>query len=217
MLKPIARTVAALSVMAMLGCATTDPYTGEQKTSQTAKGAGIGALTGALLGAAVSDDKGKGALIGAAVGAGIGGGVGHYMDKQEAQLRQKLQGTGVQVKREGDSIRLVMPGNITFAVNSYNIRAEFYPVLDSVALVVNEYDQTTVDVGGHTDSTGSFAHNQTLSEQRATSVAQYLRSQQVATGRLVVSGYGPRYPLASNDSAEGRMLNRRVEIKLLPR
>ena len=216
MLNTLLRLTLLLLMALMFGCASTDPYSGEEKTSNTAKGAGMGAVAGAVLGAVVADDKGKGAAIGAVVGAGIGGGVGYYMDQQEAELRQKLRGTGVQVKREGNNIRLIMPGNITFAVNSFNIRAEFYPVLDSVALVVNEYDQTTVDIGGHTDSTGSFAYNQTLSERRANSVAQYLRSQQVLAGRLVISGYGPRYPVATNDTAEGRMLNRRVEIKLLP-
>jgi outer membrane protein OmpA-like peptidoglycan-associated protein len=203
-------------IIFLTACASTDPYTGEQKTSNTAKGAGMGALAGALLGAAVSDDKGKGAAIGALVGAGIGGGVGHYMDQQEAALRQKLQGTGVQVKREGNNIKLVMPGNITFAVNSFNIRSEFYPVLESVAVVVKEYDQTTIDIVGHTDATGSLNYNQSLSEKRASSVAEFLRSQQVTGNRMIVSGAGPRFPIASNDSAEGRLLNRRVEIKLLP-
>jgi outer membrane protein OmpA-like peptidoglycan-associated protein len=208
----------SVAVMLMMGCATTDPYTGEQKTSNTAKNAGIGALAGAVLGAVVagSDDRGEGAAIGALVGAGIGGGYGHYMDQQETALRQQLQDTGVQVKREGDTIRLIMPGNITFAVDSYDIRSDFYSVLKSVALVLKEYSETIVDIGGHTDSTGSFEYNQKLSEQRADSVARYLSSQQLDANRLKISGYGPRYPIASNDSAEGRLLNRRVEIQLLP-
>jgi outer membrane protein OmpA-like peptidoglycan-associated protein len=217
MLKKILGIVPVAVLLLTMGCASTDPYTGEQKTSNTAKGAGIGALAGAAIGAVVDhDDRGKGAAIGAAVGASIGGGVGYYMDQQEAQLRQKLQGTGVQVQREGNNIRLIMPGNITFAVDSFNIRSNFYPVLESVAIVVKEYDQTTIDIAGHTDSTGSFAHNQTLSERRASSVAEFLRSQQVLAGRMITSGYGPRYPIAGNDSAEGRAQNRRVEIKLLP-
>ena len=217
MTQQLSRFLLIAALLLGYGCATTDPYTGEQKTSNTAKGAGIGAAAGAILGAVIKhDDRKEGAAIGAAVGAGIGGGIGYYMDQQEAQLRQKLQGTGVQVKREGNNIRLIMPGNITFAVDSFNVRSDFFPVLESVAIVVNEYDKTTIDISGHTDSTGSFAYNQTLSERRATSVAEFLLSQQVLAGRIITTGYGPRYPVADNGSPEGRAQNRRVEIKLLP-
>jgi len=218
MKKLIAVGIISAFLLGSVGCTTLDPYTGEQKTSNTSKGAGIGAISGAVLGAAVSssDDRGKGALIGAVVGGLAGGGIGKYMDQQEMQLRQKLEGTGVGVQREGNNIRLIMPGNITFGVDRYELRPEFYSTLESVALVIKEFTDTNVRVTGHTDSTGSAEHNQTLSERRASSVSQYLVSQNVLAGRLFATGYGKRYPLASNDTAQGRELNRRVEIELVP-
>ncbi|MEH6357787.1 MAG: OmpA family protein [Pseudomonadales bacterium] len=201
--------------MLVTGCASIDPYTGEQKTSNTAKGAGIGALSGALIGALANhDDRGKGALIGAAAGGAVGGGVGYYMDRQEAVLRQRLEGTGVRVQRVGDEIKLIMPGNITFDTGRAELKARFYSTLDSVALVIGEYNKTRVDVAGHTDSTGGAALNQRLSEQRAASVVNYLASQGVASGRLYTTGYGSRYPVADNTTALGRASNRRVEINL---
>lgn len=210
----------AFSLVVITGCTTTttDPYTGEKKTSQTATGAGIGALAGAVLGAASSSksDRKKGILVGAAVGAGVGAGIGNYMDRQEAELRNKLQGSGVQVRREGESIRLIMPGNITFAIDSYEIRSDFISVLRSVAIVVKEFNKTLVEVSGHTDSTGSFQHNQLLSENRASSVGRFLQSEGIPASRLRNTGYGPRTPIASNDTAEGRQQNRRVEIQLQP-
>ena len=202
----------------VVGCTTTDPYTGEQKTSNTAKGATVGAVAGAVVGAASSSksDRKKGALIGAAAGGAIGGGIGNYMDRQEAALRNRLQGSGVQVRREGDNLYLVMPGNITFATGRAEIRADFYDVLNSVALVLKEFNQTAIKVSGHTDSTGSDDLNQRLSEDRANSVRSYLVSQQVASGRIQAYGYGPRYPIASNSSESGRQANRRVELELVP-
>ena len=212
------KIIICLMLIALTACTTTDPYTGDEQTSDSTKGAGIGALTGALLGAAVSggDDRGKGALIGALVGGGIGGGIGHSMDKQESELRAQLQGTGVQVQRQGDNIRLIMPGNITFPTDSYSIRPDFYNVLNSVVLVIKHYDNTAIRIGGHTDSTGNPESNQTLSEERANSVGRYFISQGVKAGRVQTQGYGDRYPIASNDTAAGRAQNRRVEIQLLP-
>ncbi|OUS15846.1 hypothetical protein A9Q88_09805 [Gammaproteobacteria bacterium 50_400_T64] len=199
------------------GCTSTDPYTGEQKTSNTAKGAGIGAIAGALVGMAVSSksDRGKGALIGAAIGGGAGAGVGHSMDKQEAALRTKLEGTGVSVIREGNNIRLIMPGNLTFDVGSYDVRSQFYATLESVAIILKEFTQTNIRVAGHTDSTGNDSDNQTLSERRANSVGQFLITQGVMSGRVSTAGYGKRYPTASNDTAAGRETNRRVELELV--
>ncbi|MGO9146536.1 MAG: OmpA family protein [Desulfomonilia bacterium] len=199
----------------MEGC-TTDPYTGEQKMSKTAWGSIIGAAGGAAVGAAVTRDHRKGALIGAGVGALSGGAVGYYMDKQEAQLRQRLQGSGVSVTRQGENIMLNMPGNITFQTNSSDINANFYNVLNSVVLVVKEYNKTLIDVMGHTDSTGSDAINQPLSERRAASVGQYLISQGIDARRVATQGFGKSRPIASNDTPEGRAQNRRVELQLSP-
>jgi len=206
--------VAAVCSVALLsGCTTLDPYTQESKTSQATKGAGIGAVAGAVLGAAVADSH-EGALAGAVLGSAVGGGIGYYQDQQEMRLRQELEGTGVRVQRIGDDIRLIMPGNITFATDSTRIDGGFYPVLDSLAKVLIKFDQTLVDVEGYTDSTGSFEYNQELSEERAQAVANYLMSVGVDRVRLNVRGYGERNPIASNDSAAGRALNRRVEVKI---
>ena len=206
--------VACIAILS--GCASTDPYTGEKKTSNTAKGVGIGAVAGAVIGGVTSskNDRKKGILTGAAAGAAIGGGVGVYMDKQETKLREQLQGTGVQVRREGDEIFLVMPGNITFETGKSNVRSQFYPVLESVALVLKEFDQTIVDASGHTDSTGGSDLNQRLSEDRAEAVKRVLVEQGVRSGRIRAVGYGYRRPVADNGTAAGREQNRRVELKL---
>ena len=197
------------------GCATTDPYSGEQKTSNTAKGAGIGALAGAVVGAlSKHDDRGRGALAGAAAGAAVGGGIGYYMDRQETALRQRLEGTGVRVQRNGDEIKLIMPGNITFDSGRAELKSHFYSTLDSVSVVLKEFNKTNIDVSGHTDSTGGAELNQRLSEDRARSVSNYLQSRGVISQRLFTSGYGPRYPLADNSSVTGRAENRRVELEL---
>jgi len=191
-----------------------DPYTGQKKVSDTTKGAGIGALAGAAVGGIAG--KGKGALIGAGVGALAGGAVGNYMDRQESKLRSQLQGTGVSVTRSGDTINLVMPGNITFATGSADLNASFFSVLGSVALVLKEYDKTTIDVAGHTDNTGSAPKNQSLSEQRARTVAEFLHGKGIPEQRIASAGYGSSRPVASNGTAQGRQQNRRVELTLTP-
>ncbi len=213
--KALAVTSLVLSSLLLHGCATVDPYTGERKTSTSAKGAGIGALGGAVAGVLIGDNR-KSAMIGAGIGALAGGGVGYYMDKQEAKLRQELQATGVSVTRQGDSIILNMPGNITFKTDSSDISANFYPVLDSVAKVINEYEKTYVDVYGFTDSTGAEAYNLQLSQRRADAVASYLKTRQVLATRVLTTGLGEASPVADNSTPEGRAQNRRVEIRLSP-
>src|SRR5690606_11623316 len=203
----------------LIGCTTTDPYTGEQKASKTVKGAGIGAVAGAVLGAATGDnakDRRERALKGGVIGGAIGGGVGNYMDRQEAKLRAELQGTGVQVQRDGNNLTLIMPGNITFASSSADNRSDFYAVLNYVAKVLAEFNQTSIRITGHTDSTGGDKINLPLSERRADSVAMYLRNQKVNSARIESYGYGSRYPIASNDTPAGREQNRRVELELIP-
>lgn len=209
----------ALVMAVAAACTSTNPYTGEQQTSKTTKGAAIGAAAGAVAGVLAGDDakeRRNRALAGATAGALAGGAVGNYMDRQEQQLRARLQGTGVSVTRVGDNIILNMPGNITFQTGNANINSSFYAVLDSVALVAQEYDKTIIEVAGHTDATGSAEFNQQLSQQRANSVAQYLISQQLLPGRIAVIGYGETRPIASNDTDAGRAQNRRVEIRLIP-
>jgi outer membrane protein OmpA-like peptidoglycan-associated protein len=208
--------LAALLAMAVAitGC-TTNPYTGEEEASNKAKGAGIGAAAGAVIGAIAGGSR-RSVLIGAGVGALSGLAVGAYMDSQEDKLRAQLQGTGVSVTRNGDYIILNMPGNITFATGSSDINANFYQILNSVALVVNEFEKTYIDITGHTDSVGAADFNQRLSEKRASSVARYLESQQVLPQRIITSGLGFDAPIASNDTPEGRAQNRRVELMLTP-
>ncbi|PHS73745.1 MAG: hypothetical protein COB22_00635 [Cycloclasticus sp.] len=206
--------ISAGLIYTLVGCTTINPYTEEQQTSKAVIGAGTGAVAGAIIGAMRGDRKT--ALKGAVIGAAAGGGVGYYMDVQESKLRQRLRGTGVSVSRVGNDLVLNMPGNVTFRTASSNINAGFYDVLDSVAIILKEYSDTTVTVVGHTDSVGNANYNQSLSEQRAQSVASYLRSQGVVGQRLRVMGYGEQSPIASNATKQGRAQNRRVEITLTP-
>jgi outer membrane protein OmpA-like peptidoglycan-associated protein len=211
--------MAVCATVALAGCQTTNPYTGEQQTSKATIGAGIGALAGAVIGAATgkdAKDRRKRALIGAGIGGLTGAGVGGYMDAQEAKLRQRLAGTGVSVTRQGDNIVLNMPGNITFKTGSSDLNADFYKVLDGVGIVVEEYDKTLIVVEGHTDSVGADDMNQSLSERRAMSVGQYLTSKGVNGQRVMAAGFGESRPIASNDTDSGRSQNRRVEVRLEP-
>ncbi|MGE8496285.1 MAG: OmpA family protein [Pseudomonas sp.] len=210
-------TALAVGVALLAGC-TTNPYTGESQAGKAGIYGGVGAVTGAVIGAATSSkkDRGKGALIGAAVGGAAGGGYGYYVDTQEAKLRQTLQGTGVQVQRNGDDLKLIMPGNITFGSNSADISSSFYPTLNSLVLVFKEFNKNGVNIVGHTDSTGSLELNQNLSNRRAQSVASYLSANGVAASRISSYGAGPSQPIASNANESGRSQNRRVEINLRP-
>ena len=207
------RMLGLSTLLAVTAC-TTNPYTGEQQASKAATyGAGAAAVCG-LVGAIDSGKHARNAALGCGI---VGAGVGAYMDVQEAKLREELQGTGVQVVREGDNIRLIMPGNITFQTDSYNLRSDFYPVLNSVGIVLAKYGDTTLRVTGHTDNTGARSYNQNLSERRAQSVADYLVTREVARQRMLVEGMGYSQPIADNDSSEGRSKNRRAELYILPK
>lgn len=205
------------SLLVLSGCST-DPYTGNQKVANTTTGALIGGAVGAGVGVLVSSksDRGKGAIIGATSGAVLGGGVGVYMDRQEAKLREKLRNSGVSVTRDGNNIILNMPNSVTFDTSSSSIKPLGTETLTSVALVLKEYKNTAVNIVGHTDSTGSLATNQKLSLNRANSVANVLIQQGVVANRMYVYGAGPSQPIASNNTANGRAQNRRVEITLSP-
>ncbi|MFI8610008.1 OmpA family protein [Pseudomonas sp. AOB-7] len=211
--------IAACSAALLLaGCASQNPYDQSAPSSnKTATYGGLGALAGAAAGALIGhDDRGKGALIGAAVGAAAGAGYGYYADKQEAELRQQMQGTGVEVQRQGDVIQLIMPGNITFATDSAEIASSFYAPLNNLANSFRQYNQNSIEVVGHTDSTGAHSYNMGLSQRRAQSVASYLLAQGVDGSRVSTRGMGPDQPVASNATAEGRAQNRRVEVTLRP-
>jgi outer membrane protein OmpA-like peptidoglycan-associated protein len=214
------RLVAPLAAAVLLvGCATTDPYSGQTQRSSTMTGAGVGAAVGAAAGAlsgSGSTSRRDRALIGAAVGAAAGAGIGAYMDRQEEQLRESMRGTGVDVERRGDDIVLNMPSSVTFGFDSYELTMPARNALNDVANVLTQYTDTRVNIAGHTDSTGSESYNQRLSERRAESVGNYLTEAGVARNRLYMTGYGPSQPVATNATEEGRAQNRRVEITLTP-
>ena len=205
--------ILSLIAVSFLTACATDPYTGESKVSKTAWGTGIGTAVGAGVGALIGGKKG--ALIGAGIGAGVGAASGGYMDIQARKLRETLQGTGVQVARDGDNIRLIMPNAITFNTNEDVMKTTANKVLDSVALVAKEYKKTNLQVLGFTDSTGNDKINIPLSQRRAASVANYLQLRGISAARISSAGMGASNPIASNATAEGREQNRRVEIYLI--
>ena len=220
-LKLIRMTAMMILLASVTACKTLDPFTGEEKTTNTAKGSAIGAGIGALYGYLTSKDKSrrdrqKAILVGAGIGGLSGAAIGSYMDKQEKELRDQLQGTGVSVTRQGEDLILNMPGNVTFATGKSDLKPDFYDVLQSVVLVLNKYTQTLIEVAGHTDSVGSAASNQKLSIARANSVAQFLLDKKIAKERVVTIGYGETRPIADNKTAAGRQQNRRVELTLIP-
>ena len=207
---------AAVAALGMTAC-TTDPYTGQQRVNRTAVGIAAGAIGGYLLGDLVGGHNDRTEqLLGAGIGAIAGGAVGAYMDRQEADLRRETAGTGVDVLRQGDDLILRMPSSVTFDVDRWEVKPQFYGVLDDVGRTLGSYNQTYIDVLGHTDSTGSDAYNQALSERRAQSVADYLSMRGVARARMGIRGYGETQPIASNETEDGRSQNRRVEIKVVP-
>ena len=206
---------AALSLLTVSACVT-DPNTGEKKVSRTAIGAGGGALAGLLLGGLIGGGTGR--IIGAGIGGIAGGAVGYTMDKQIKELKEQTAGSGVDVTEtdNGQAILVNLPDGVTFDVNSYTLKPQFRSTLDQIAASMNQYPNSLIDVYGHTDSTGSDAYNQTLSDNRARTVANYLVMRGVAESRVRSQGMGETMPAASNDTEEGRARNRRVEIKIVP-
>ena len=214
--KWITAAAAAAMLLGTSGCIT-DPDTGEQRLSRAAIGGIGGVVGGYLLGDLVGGRRDRTEkIIGAGIGGLAGAGIGAYMDRQEQELRARTRGTDVEVIRRGDDLVLNMPSGITFAYDSANVQPQFQPTLDQVAQVLSEYNQTYIDVYGHTDSTGSDTYNQGLSERRASSVAGYLSSHGVQSARIGTRGFGETQPVADNATEEGRAENRRVEIKIVP-
>lgn len=210
--------LAATALLSTTAACVTDPYTGEREISTSgAIGAGAGALGGYLLGDLIGGRRDRTEqIIGAGIGAIAGGAIGTYMDRQQRELERRTAGTGVDVDRRGDELLLSLPEGISFAFNSYAIQPQFRPTLNEVAAILREYPSTYIDVYGHTDSVGTDAYNQTLSENRARSVADYLVSQGVQPARIATRGFGETQPIASNETDAGRAANRRVEIRIVP-
>ncbi|HKT76482.1 MAG TPA: OmpA family protein [Sphingobium sp.] len=208
---------AGLAAMLATTACTTDPNTGQRHISKAAIGGIGGALGGYLVGDLVGGRRDRTEkILGAGIGAVAGAGIGAYMDAQEKKLREETAGSGVDVIRDGDNLVLRMPSGITFATDSSAVQPQFRPTLDQVSSVLAQYPKTYIDVYGHTDSDGSDAYNQTLSERRAQSVADYLTSHGVQSARIATRGFGETQPIASNETAEGKASNRRVEIKIAP-
>lgn len=202
-------TLVAL-IISLGACATT----GQNQPNKALTYGAAGAALCGIIGSIESSKRARNAALGCGI---VGAGIGAYMDAQERQLREELSGSGVRIERQGDTIRLIMPGNITFPTDSYNLRSSFYPVLSDVSAVIAKYNETSLRVSGHTDSTGKRAYNQKLSEQRASSVANYLVANGVSRARLFVEGQGQDQPIADNATEAGRSANRRVELSILPR
>lgn len=208
--------IAVASAMLVSGC-TTDPETGNRRLSRAAIGGIGGALGGYVLGDIVGGRRDRTEkIVGAGIGALAGAGIGAYLDAQERKLREQTAGTDVEVVRQGDQILLNVPSGVTFDTNRYDIKPEFRATLDQVASTLAEYDKTFIDIYGHTDSTGSDAINNPLSENRARSVAGYLETKGVNQARIGTRGFGSTQPVADNGTDAGRAANRRVEIRITP-
>ncbi|WP_324740740.1 OmpA family protein [Tsuneonella sp. CC-YZS046] len=207
--------VAALSLVSLSACVT-DPNTGEQKVSRTAIGGVGGAALGYLLGGIIGGQTAR--IVGAGIGGVAGGAIGYKMDQQIKELKEQTAGSGVDVTEtpDGKAILVNLPDGVTFAVDSTTISPSFQSTLDQIATSLKTYPDSLIDVYGHTDSTGSDTYNQGLSERRAKAVADYLAMRGVSSARIRSQGFGEQYPVATNETAEGRALNRRVEIKITP-
>jgi outer membrane protein OmpA-like peptidoglycan-associated protein len=208
-------SLAGAALLTTSACVT-DPNTGEKKVSRTAIGGVGGAVLGGLVGGMIGGKTGR--IVGAGVGGVAGGVVGYKMDQQIKQLKEQTAGSGVDVTETdgGKAILVNLPDGVTFDVGSATLKPDFRTTLNEVAKSLIQYPDSLIDVYGHTDSTGSNAYNQTLSESRARTVMNYLVSQGVPAARVRSQGFGETMPVASNDTADGRAKNRRVEIKIVP-
>ncbi len=218
---PVKFLIVFACLLALGGCATNTTH------ESTKKGAGIGALVGAVSGAIIgyqNDHSGgalRGALIGGAAGGAIGAGAGAYMDKQQTEFEQELSNERAQhqieiERQQNEILKLTMNSEVSFDFNSANIKPTFRPPLEKIAGILNRYPQTQIVVVGHTDTIGSELYNQDLSNRRAIAVADYLVMRGVASSRLGTEGRGELEPRASNDTEDGRALNRRVEVFVVP-
>lgn len=184
----------------------------DERVRLGAGGAAAGAAAGYLLGGNT-----KSTTIGAALGGALGAFKGNSnMKQQQEEFEQRLADTGVSIVEEGDNLRLIMPGNLTFASSSSDINGDFYPVLASILDILKKYDATRLTVTGHTDSTGSRDLNRRLSAERADSVKDYFVSQGIVDYRIFAHGMDSQAPIADNSTPEGREANRRVEIEITP-
>ena len=216
--KRFVTTAAAVVLLSTTAACITDPNTGERRISKAAIGAVIGGGAGYLLGEVLGGRRDRTErIVGAGIGAIAGGAIGAYMDRQEQELRRQTAGTGVVVEREGDELLLTMPAGITFAFDRYDIQPQFQETLNQIAQTLQAYPSTLIDVYGHTDTTGTEAYHQALSERRANSVAAYLAGRGVNQARIATQGYGETRPLVSPERTEAdRQANRRVEIRIVP-
>lgn len=208
------KTPIVIAMVAGLGLgACTNP---DGTTNNAGTGALVGAGAGAALGAAVSGNSGRGAVVGGILGGLLGGAVGTDLDRQEAALRSQMGGSGVSIVNTGSQLIVTLPEAITFPVNSAQLKSSFVSSLNALARNLQQYPNTTVEVVGHTDSTGAASYNQQLSERRALSVRTVLANAGVSSSRLRAFGQGETNPVASNNSSSGRQQNRRVEIYITP-
>ena len=219
------RTVTILGLVTIFGLSAcvTDEFGNSRPMTDAERGALIGAASGAVLGGVVAKKKnrGKGVLIGAVGGGLAGAAVGHYMDNQKKDLEKALApernaGAILVEKLPQNIVRVTMTDQTAFTVDSAEIKPRFYSTMDKISTVLNRYGKTELIIAGHTDSTGSSQHNQDLSERRDQAVHNYFLQKNVVPQRLESQGLGESMPRASNTTAEGRQLNRRVEIIIEP-
>lgn len=221
-----ATTLALASALVLSACATGGSYVQQdqygnptQQQNRTGRGALIGTAIGVAAGLLSGDsatERRQHAMVGAGIGALSGAAIGNYQDRQERALRERTANTGIDVQRQGDNITLNLPDGITFDFGKATLKPQFYSALNGVAGTLAEYNQTMIEVVGHTDSVGSDAYNLQLSKQRADSVAAYLEGQGVQAVRIQTLGAGKAYPIADNSTEAGRAQNRRVEIRVVP-